>query len=100
MQASKSFCACFITQASLLKKDVPAEVFACDYRMAVPKLRSWRREIKAGSLCRLLGGGQVQLGEGNARNASGVRTIHDDDFARCEHVVADVLGVAVLEDQR
>lgn len=85
---------------SVLKKDVPAEVFACDYRMAVPKLRRWRQEIKASLLCRLLGRGQVQLRKGDERNASGVRIIHDDDFAWCEHVIADVLGVAVLEDQR
>ena len=67
--------------------------------MAVPKLRGWRREIKAGLVCRLLCGGQVQFGKGDARNAPRGCIIHDDDFAWREHKISDGQGVAVLEDQ-
>lgn len=99
MPARKSIRVRFIKQSSLLKKDILAEVFACDYRMTAPKLRGWRRKIKAGLPCRLLGGGQVQLGDGDARNAPGGRVIHYDDFVRREHIISNGLGVTVLKDQ-
>lgn len=99
MLACKSFHARFIKQASSLKKEVLRRFSPVTIEWAA-QLRGWKRKIKTGVLCRLLGGGQVQLGDGDARNASGGRIIHDDDFARREHIISDGLCVAVLEDQR